>query len=80
MNSILHLSKEEIFGNTPVWNKDTGKSWPLYCAPFTLNEHDYSNISHDDISQRLKIVISNKGYYWYNIHWASKIVLYWKEI
>lgn len=77
--SILYLNKEKVFGNTPIWNKDTGETLPLYCAPFTLSEQDYSNISHDEITYRLKVVISNKGYKWYNIHWASKIVLYWKE-
>jgi hypothetical protein len=82
MKSILYLNKEKVFGNTPIWNKDTGKTLPLYCAPFTLSDQDYSKnngISHDEIIYRLKVVISNKRYKWYNIHWASKIVLYWKE-
>ena len=78
MKSILYLNKEEVFGNAPVYNNVTNKTSTLYCAPFTLSDQD-NFIPTGEITYRLKVVISNKRYKWYNIHWGPKIVLYWKE-
>ena len=78
--STIYLNKEKMYQENCQPALINGKQ--LYCAPFTLSDQDYSKnngISHDEIIYRLKVVISNKRYKWYNIHWASKIVLYWKE-
>ena len=79
--SLLYSNQEMKFGTSPYLNADTGRKVQLYCIPFTLSKEDTPrvNYSKDALIDRMKKVLSSKGYTFCTVHWNSNLVLYWKE-